>query len=146
VGAVSGAIFVSRLHERHLPLMPTIMAVILGLSLIAFANTRSLLPALLLVLPTGLSYIGIAVSSNTQVQTLSDDAMLGRVLAFYAMGALGSPPFGALLLGYVSDLVGVRETFMLSGGVCLVAAAISLMSLKRRGLLGFVPLREAQKP
>lgn len=146
VGAVSGAIFVSRLHERHLPLMPTIMAVILGLSLIAFANTQSLLPALLLVVPTGLGYLGIAVSSNTQVQTLSDDAMLGRVLAFYAMGALGTPPFGALLLGYVSDLIGVRDTFMLSGGVCLIAAAISFMSLKRRGLLGFVPLREAQKP
>jgi MFS family permease len=146
VGAVSGAILVSRLHERHLPLTPTIMAVILGLSLIAFANTRSLLPALLLVVPTGLGYLGIAVSSNTQVQTLSDDAMLGRVLAFYAMGALGTPPFGALLLGYVSDLIGVRDTFMLSGGVCLLAAAISLMSLKRRGLLGFVPLREAPKP
>jgi predicted MFS family arabinose efflux permease len=146
VGAVSGALIVSRLHERHLPLTPTIMAVILGLSLIAFANANSLLAALLLVVPTGLAYLAIAVSSNTQVQALSDDAMLGRVLAFYAMGALGSPPFGALLLGYVSDFVGVRGTFMLSGGICLLAAAISYVSLRRRGFVSFARLREAPGP
>jgi predicted MFS family arabinose efflux permease len=146
VGAVSGAIFVSRLHERRLALMPTIMAVLLGVSLIAFATTQSMLLALLLVVPTGFGYLGIAVSSNTQVQTLSDDAMLGRVIAFYAMGALGSPPFGALLLGYISDLVGVRSAFMLSGAICLIAAGLSLMSLRRRGVVDFANLRKAQEP
>jgi len=146
VGAVSGAILVSRLPERHLALTPTIMAVLLGVSLIVFANTNSMLLALLFVVPTGFAYLGIAVSSNTQVQTLSADAMLGRVMAFYAMGALGTPPFGALLLGYVSDLVGVRNAFMFSGGICLIAAGISLMSLRRRGLADFVALRESEVP
>ena len=145
-GAVSGAILVSRLQERHLALTPTIMAVLLGVSLIVFSTTQSMLLALLFIVPTGFAYLGIAVSSNTQVQTLSDDAMLGRVLAFYAMGALGSPPFGALLLGYISDLIGVRSAFMLSGGICLIAAGISLMSLRRRGLVDFVTLHEAQEP
>ncbi|HEY4264606.1 MAG TPA: MFS transporter [Micropepsaceae bacterium] len=146
VGAISGAILVSRLHERHLALTPTIMAVLLGASLIIFANTQSMLLALLFVVPTGLGYLGIAVSSNTQVQTLSDDGMLGRMMAFYAMGALGTPPFGALLLGYISDLVGVRSAFMLSGAICLIAAGLSLMSLRRRGLVDFAVLREAQEP
>jgi len=145
-GAVSGAVLVSRLQERHLALTPTIMAVLLGVSLIVFSTTQSMLLALLFIVPTGFAYLGIAVSSNTQVQTLSDDAMLGRVLAFYAMGALGSPPFGALLLGYISDLIGVRSAFMLSGGICLIAAGISLMSLRRRGLVDFVTLHEAQEP
>ena len=145
VGAVSGAVLVSRLHERHLALTPTIMAVLLGASLIAFATTHSLIVAMLLVVPTGFGYLGIAVSSNTQVQTLSDDGMLGRVMAFYAMGALGSPPFGALLLGYISDLIGVTHAFMVSGAVCLIAAGISLLSLKRRGAVDFTVLREAQE-
>lgn len=145
-GAVSGAALVSKLPERHLPLTPTIMAVILGATLIAFANAHSLLVAILLVVPTGFAYLGIAVSSNTQVQTLSEDAMLGRVMAFYAMGALGSPPLGALLLGYISDLIGVSNAFMLSGAVCLVAAGISLMSLRRRGMMNLDELPEVQKP
>jgi MFS family permease len=146
VGAVSGAVLVSRLPERHLAVTPTIMAVLLGVSLIAFANTQSTWLALLLVVPSGIGYLGIAVSSNTQVQTLSDDAMLGRMMAFYAMGALGSPPFGALLLGYISDLVGVRGAFMMSGAVCLIAAGISLMSLRRRGLLQGGVLSEVREP
>jgi predicted MFS family arabinose efflux permease len=144
VGAISGAILSSRIHERHLAITPTIMAVLLGVSLIAFAETRSMLFAMLLVVPTGFGYLGIAVSSNTQVQALSEDAMLGRVMAFYAMGALGLPPFGALFLGYLSDLIGVTNAFMFSGGICLVAAAISLTSLRRRGLASFAALRQAQ--
>ncbi len=136
-GAVLGAALVSRLHERHLKLLPTIMAVLLGVSLVLFANVHSLALALIMVLPTGFAYLAIAVSSNTQVQLLSEDAMLGRVMAFYAMGALGSPPLGALLLGTVADRVGVPNAFMLSGGLCLVAAGISLGSLRRRGMINF---------
>jgi len=136
-GAVLGAALVSRIHDRHLKLLPSIMAVLLGVSLILFANADSLVLALILVLPTGFAYLAIAVSSNTQVQLLSEDAMLGRVMAFYAMGALGSPPLGALLLGYVADHIGVPNAFMLSGAMCLVAAGISLGSLRRRGMINF---------
>jgi len=136
-GAVAGAGLVSRLQERHLALLPTAMAVLLGASLIAFANAPSLIAAAVFGVSTGLAYLSIAVSSNTQVQLLSDDKMLGRVLAFYAMGALGSPPLGALLLGYVAELIGVPNAFMLGGAMCLVAAGISLMSLRRRGLASF---------
>ncbi len=137
VGAVIGAAAVSRLPERRLALLPTMMAVLLGVSLIAFANAPSLYAAIPFGVATGLGYIGIAVSSNTQVQLLSDEKMLGRTLAFYAMGALGSPPLGALLLGYVADRIGVPDAFMLGGAMCLIAAGISLASLRRRGLADF---------
>ena len=138
VGAVAGAALVTRLEERQLALTPTIMAVLLGASLIVFANMPSLWLAVLFGIPTGFAYLGIAVSSNTQVQMLAEDAMLGRVLSFYAMGALGSPPLGALLLGYIAEQIGVPNAFMLGGAMCLIAAAISLGSLRRRGLASFV--------
>ena len=134
-GAVMGAAMVSRVHERHLKLLPTAMAVLLGISLVLFANAQSLLLAIILVIPTGFAYLGIAAASNTQVQTLSDDAMLGRVMAFYAMGALGSPPLGALLLGSIAGRIGVENSFMLAGGICLIAAGISFASLRRRGMI-----------
>ena len=67
---------------------------------------------------------------------MAEDAMLGRVMAFYAMGALGSPPLGALLLGSIADRIGVPNAFMMAGGICLIAAGISLASLRRRGLIG----------
>jgi predicted MFS family arabinose efflux permease len=134
-GAVLGAAMVSRVHERHLKLLPTVMAVLLGISLILFANVQSLLLAITLVIPTGFAYLAIAVSSNTQVQTLAEDQMLGRVMAFYAMGALGSPPLGALLLGSIASRIGVENAFMMAGGICLIAAGVSFGSLKRRGMV-----------
>jgi predicted MFS family arabinose efflux permease len=135
MGAVIGAAFVSRLHDSRLALLPTIAAVILGVSLILFANAQLLWLAMVLVVPTGFGYLALAVSSNTQVQFLSDDSMRGRVMAFYAMGALGTPPLGALLLGAAADHIGVPNAFMLGGAICLVAAGISLASLRRRGLV-----------
>jgi MFS family permease len=114
-------------------------------SLVLVDNAPSLIVAMLLVVPTGFGYLGIAVSSNTQVQTLADDAMLGRVLAFYSMGALGSPPLGALLLGYIADVIGVQNAFMVSGAMCLIAAAISFGSLRRRGLANFEDFVRARK-
>lgn len=137
VGAVTGAGLVSKLPERRLARLPTFMAVLLGVSLIGLANAPNLWVAMVFGVATGLSYLGIAVSSNTQVQLLSDERMLGRALAFYAMGALGSPPIGALLLGYAADRAGVPNAFMLGGAMCLIAAGISLASLRRRGLADF---------
>src|SRR5258708_20493914 len=107
------------------------MAVILGVSMIFFANAHSLLVAILLVIPTGFAYVGIAVSSNTQVQTLSEDAMLGRVMAFYPMGALGSPPLGAFLLGYISALIGLSQSFLIDGACLSISAPHPPSSLLR---------------
>jgi predicted MFS family arabinose efflux permease len=135
LGAVMGAAMVARLHERRLARLPSVMAVLLGVSLILFANAQSLLLAIVLVIPTGFAYLAIAVSSNTQVQTLAEDAMLGRVMAFYAMGALGSPPLGALLLGSIAGHIGVQNAFIMAGGICLIAAGVSFASLRRRGML-----------
>jgi MFS family permease len=145
VGALLGALMVARLSDRHLPLTPTLMAVFLGGALILFANAPSLPIGLALVVPTGFAYIGVAVSSNTQIQLLTEDAMRGRVLAFYSMGTLGSPPLGALFLGYVADYAGVAKAFMLGGAICLIAAAISFGSLRRRGLLASIE-RRIQSP
>ncbi len=137
IGAFIGAAMVSRIHDRHLVMIPTIMAALLGAALICFANATSLPVAMAFIVPSGLAYLGVAVSSNTQIQILSDDSMRGRVMAFYAMGALGSPPLGALFLGYVADHIGVPNAFMLGGALCLIAAAASYVGLKRQRIAGF---------
>jgi len=53
------------------------MAVNLGSELVGFANAHYLLVAIPLVVLTGFAYVGIAVSSNTQVQTLSEERCSG---------------------------------------------------------------------
>src|SRR5258707_15101228 len=66
-GAVSGAALVSKLPERHLPLTPTIMAAILGESLVGLSNAHSVPVGVLVAVPTGFAFVGVPVLRNTQV-------------------------------------------------------------------------------
>ncbi len=135
IGAFSGAAAASRLHERQLAYVPTLAAAALGVSLMLFAIVHTLPLAIAFVFPCGLSYLMLAVSNNTRMQTLSDDAMRGRVMSFYAMGALGCAPLGALLQGAIANRFGVPAALMLGGAFCVAAAAISYISLRRHGIL-----------
>src|SRR5258707_15035899 len=64
-GAVSGAVLVSKLPERHLPLTPTIMAVILGGNGVRFGNAPYLLVADPLVVLTGFASFGLTDFRDT---------------------------------------------------------------------------------
>jgi predicted MFS family arabinose efflux permease len=103
----------------------------MGVSLIALANAGTRILAVLLALPAGFSWLMLVVTNNTQIQTSADDSMRGRVMSFYATGALGSQALGALLLGSIADQVGVAIALMLAGAGCAAAAAISLSSRQR---------------
>ena len=91
--------------------------------------------AIAFVFPCGLSYLMLAVSNNPRMQTLSDDAMRGRVMSFYAMGALGCAPLGALLQGSIANHFGVPAALILGGAFCIAAAVLSYVSLRRQGIL-----------
>lgn len=62
--------------------------------------------------------------------------MRGRVMSFYAMGALGGQPLGSLLLGYLADRHGVPNAFMFGGVACLLIALVCYWYLRRVGILG----------
>jgi len=62
------------------------------------------------------------ISANSYVQTKSDPAVRGRVMGIYLLIFLGGTPFGSLLIGYLTETIGVRETVAFCGGVSLLAA------------------------
>ena len=131
IGAFLGAATASRLQERHVATAPIVAAIGMGLTLICFANVDTLPLAVALVLPAGFSWLVIAVTNNIQIQFMAEDAIRGRVMGFYAMGALGSQAMGALLLGFIADIFDVRTALMLGGAACLIGAAV-VLRLSRR--------------
>lgn len=131
-GAFLGAALASRVPERYNVLTPILGAGALGIALIFFANMTNLFGAIAFVLPGGVGYLLVAVCNNTRVQMLSDDSMRGRVMAFYAMSALGCQPLGALALGYIATYIGVPKALTLSGIAVVVATILSFIAWKRR--------------
>ena len=94
-----------------------------GVTLLAFALSRTFwLSAALLVLVGGCMMVQMS-ASNTLIQAMVPDALRGRVMALYSMMFMGLAPVGALLAGTLAARVGA-PIVVAAGGVLACAGAI----------------------
>jgi len=135
LGALGGAI---RLAVRRtvLGLGRTIvtMAATFGVTLILFAASRALWLSLPLLVAVGFSMMLQTASTNTILQTILEERMRGRVMAFYTMAVMGTAPFGALIAGALAARVGAPWTIAAGGALCALASswfALQLPALRR---------------
>lgn len=131
VGALIGALYLaSRKTVLGLGKIIPISAGIFGIGLIFFALSRTFLLSLLLMLVTGLGMILNMASSNTILQTISDDDKRGRVMSFYTMAFMGIAPFGSLLAGTLASKIGAPNTLIVGGISCILGGVIFASKLK----------------
>jgi MFS family permease len=81
-----------------------------------------------------LSFVGFGAmlhmgSTNTLIQTVVEDRMRGRVMAFYAMSFVGTMPMGSLITGAVSQSIGPIVTLVGSGVLGVFATFMFYRSL-----------------
>ncbi|MDE2493470.1 MAG: MFS transporter [Alphaproteobacteria bacterium] len=122
VGALFGAYALARVPDRYLTLAPAAAAAGFGLSIILFAHSHWLLLSMGLLLPAAFGQMLLGGSTNTIIQTLSEDRFRGRVIAFYTMSFMGMMPWGALALGWLASRIGISEAVTLGGSICVIAA------------------------
>jgi len=135
-GALCGAYALSRLHDRHLLLAPVISAAVFGTSLVLFSQSRTLPLSMVLLLPTAFGLMLLGGSCNSIIQTLVDDRMRGRVVAFYSMAFIGMMPWGSLLLGWLGGLIGVSGAVALGGALVIASAAAAYLETRGAAVLG----------
>jgi MFS family permease len=124
VGALSGALWLTtRRSVVGLGRVILINTTVFGMGLIAFALSRWLWVSLACLVVVGVGMMVQLASTNTVIQTIVDDEKRGRVMSFYTMAFLGTAPFGSLLAGAISARLGAPNTVLLSGVLCLAAAA-----------------------
>ncbi|MGA2622926.1 MAG: MFS transporter [Bacteroidota bacterium] len=125
MGAVTGAIFLaSRKSVAGLSRWIPTAASIFGTGLIAFSFSRSLWLSMGLLYVVGFGMMVQMASSNSILQTISDDDKRGRVMSFYAMAFMGMAPFGSLLAGSLASFIGAPTTLMISGICCIIGATV----------------------
>ena len=63
------------------------------------------------------------ITANSLIQVNSDPAIRGRVSGIYLLIFMGGTPFGSPLIGWLAEVLGVRQTIALCGlislGACL---------------------------
>ena len=122
VGALAGALYLaSRVSVLGLGRVMVLSTLTFGVALVAFSFSRSVWLSLLILPFVGGGMMIEMASTNTILQTIVEDRLRGRVMAFYTMAFLGTAPIGSLLAGVLADRIGAEHTIMLGGGACILA-------------------------
>jgi predicted MFS family arabinose efflux permease len=130
VGALLGAVaLAARKGERGLGRWIAAATFAFGITLMFFAWSRTLWLSMAILVLAGGAMMTQMAGSNTAIQTMSPEALRGRVMAVYAMMFLGMAPFGALFAGAVAERIGAPMTVSIGGVVCLIAGAIFALRL-----------------
>jgi MFS family permease len=94
-----------------------------GAALVALGCSRVLWLSLLIMPLIGAGFMVSLAAANTIVQTLTEEHLRGRVMAFYTMAFLGTAPVGSLMAGILADRIGEPPTIIVGGVACLLGSA-----------------------
>lgn len=134
IGSLAGALMAARRDRAR------IRMVILGTGLFAVAGAVSAfmpnywLYAATLML-TGFAVVTTLTTANGYVQTTTDPALRGRVLALYMAILMGGTPIGSPIVGWVAAEFGPRTAILLGAVAAAVAFAIGFGWLLLSGRL-----------
>lgn len=130
LGALLGAIFLAS-RESVLKLGRIIPAAagLFGAGLIILSFIKVYPITLILMVLIGLGMMLHTASSNTILQTITEDDKRGRVMGFYTMAIMGTAPFGSLIAGFLAKIMGTQETIMIGGVSCVVGALLFFKKL-----------------
>jgi MFS family permease len=135
LGAFSGAMFLASLKPGHdLKKILGINTLIFGAGLALFSHETYYPLALFFSVMGGFGMMSQITISNTLIQTTVSQEMRGRVISFYAMAFFGMQPLGGLIIGFVSQHIGVQNTILAEGIIALIIGFLHLRFLKRNRL------------
>jgi MFS family permease len=132
-GALAGALCVTAVAEKIAPRKLALGGVwIFSAMLVLFAVNRNFHLALPLLAGAGFGMMLFLSTSNSALQTSVPDEMRGRVMGVWAMIFGGMMPFGSLEAGVLARVVGVPATMGIGAVICALAAAVTLVYVRRR--------------
>jgi MFS family permease len=122
IGAIVAGLLVARVPVATDRLL-VLSALGLGVSMLAAAIAPTLWLCVLMLGLAGATSASLASACNSQTQLKSAPEMRGRVMALWAVGALGVRPIGGPVIGYAGQHIGPRAGLALGGIGALLALA-----------------------
>jgi MFS family permease len=132
IGSLTGAIGSARLERFRNTKFVIKGGIIFSLSIMVLSIIPSYTLYILWLPICGLTALTTLVSANSIVQTSTDPAIRGRVMGLYLLIFMGGTPFGSPLIGTTTELLGIRPTIALCGGIALTASLIIWFRYKNR--------------
>lgn len=111
-----------------LPLGPLLVALVGTASVILLGLSDVWEVTLILVAWLGFAASISGISMQTAIQQGLDDSLRGRVMSIWAMIGVGGAAIGAVLLGWLVDLMGLALTLSVAGSLGALALATLMAS------------------
>ena len=124
IGSLSGALLSARLERFRNSMLVVRLGVWFSLVVIALALMPTYWSYSMWLPICGVSALTMLISANSYVQVNSDPAVRGRVMGIYLLIFMGGTPFGSMLIGYLTEAVGVRQTIVICGAISLLACTV----------------------
>jgi MFS family permease len=132
LGAFAGAIFLASLKPgKDLRKILAINTFVFGTGLVLFSHMPYYPLALIFVTVGAFGMMSQVTISNTLIQTTVDPDMRGRVISLYAMAFFGMQPLGGLIIGSISQRIGVQNTVMSEGIIALLIGVLHLRFIQK---------------
>jgi MFS family permease len=132
IGSLTGAIGSARLERFRNTKFVIKGGILFSISILVLSIIPSYTLYILWLPICGLTALTTLVSANSIVQTSTDPAIRGRVMGLYLLIFMGGTPFGSPLIGTTTELLGIRPTIALCGGISLGASLIIWIRYKNR--------------
>jgi MFS family permease len=132
VGSLAGAIGSARLERFRNTKFVIKGGILFSISIMVLSIIPSYTLYILWLPICGVTALTTLVSANSIVQTSTDPAIRGRVMGLYLLIFMGGTPFGSPLIGTSTELIGIRPTIVLCGGISLAASLYIWFRYKHR--------------
>ena len=103
---------------------------VLALATYGFSVSNTLWQGVIFAVFVGIALNGMATATHTLIQNAVDDDMRGRVVGLYSLIYRGTPAVGALALGIIAEMIGLKLSFSISAAVCLLAFLLVIARAK----------------
>jgi len=125
IGSIVSAIYLANLKKAdNMSKIMIAASLLLGFSIIILAYSNSLTVALICMALSGVGMMAQTSSINIYIQTQSTVNMRSRSISYYLMAYQGMIPVGSLIIGYVSHIIGTRNTVAIQGIICIVSVIV----------------------
>jgi len=104
-------------------------AVVFGVSLLVFSQSRWMPLSLAALALAGLGIVTQMALSNTILQTLVDHDKRGRVMSLFTMAFMGMAPFGSILAGTLASRFGAPQAVAFGGVLCVAGGFVFALQL-----------------
>ncbi len=130
LGSLLGSLAIASLPPRRRGLLLIASAMLLGVSLLAFAASDVYWLSALIVVAFGVGHAGRMTLSNTLLLSYVDEALRGRVMSLYMM-EFGIAQFGVFGIGLLAAAIGPQAAFAASALVLIVLAGGAYLFVPR---------------